>query len=101
MAAMRFLQGLYFFLLIPLALALICSEVSESRALADDVSNDVIVRSPALVPTVVKVAKDYSISKLSPALEKLVAGERGALIPDLAAPFSGEEILLLLSIQRK
>ena len=99
---MRFVQALSLFLLIPLALALVCNEVPESRALTDDVSNDIIVRSRALSPAVAQVKTEPPIADpWSPALRKLVPNDRGTPFTNPAAPFSDEDILHLISIQRK
>ena len=95
------MQGLYLLVLIPLAFALICSEIPESRALTDDVSNDLVVRSPAPNTIVVKVATDHSVSKpLFLMSGELITSSRGTLLPSPALPFSNEDILHLLSIQR-
>ena len=97
---MRFPQGLYLLILIPLAVALICSEIPETRALTDDVSNDLVVRSPTPNTIVVKVATDHSVSKpVFLTSGELITSSRGTLLP--ALPFSNEDILHLLSIQRK
>ena len=99
---MRFPQGFYLLVLVPLTLALICSEIPESRALTDDVSNDLVVGSAAPTKTFVKVATDHSVSKpLFPASPELITSNRGTLSLDSVAPFSGEDILHLHSIQRK
>jgi len=98
---MRFRQGLYILALIPLMLALICSEIPESHALSDDVSNDLIVRSPVPAAMVAKIAIDNSLSKLMIAGSRsLILSNQGALF-EPARPSSGEDLLHLLSIQRK
>ena len=104
-SAMRFPQGLYVLVLIPLALALVCSEIPESHSLADDVSNDLVVGSRAPATTVAKAAKvatDHSISKpLLPASAAPITSDRGTRFLDHITPLSGKDTLYLLSIQRK
>jgi len=98
----RFPQPLYLLLLIPLTLALICNETPESRGLTDDVSNDVVVRSVFPTRTVAKVATDHSVSNPAfSASRELITSNRDILSLVRFLPFSGEDILHLLSIQRK
>jgi len=99
---MRFPKALYIFALIPLALALLCSETPESRALTDDVSNDLVVRSPAHATAVVEAITDNSGSNSPfPASEELTTSDRGTLFSNPATRFLTEDILHLLSIQRE
>jgi hypothetical protein len=99
---MKFPQALYLLVLVSLTLALICSEIPESRALTDDVSNDLVVGSAAPTKMVAKIAADQSISKpLFPTSRELITSNRGILSLHSAAPFLGEDIFHLHSIQRK
>ena len=99
---MRFPQGLYLLVLIPLTLALICGEIPESRGLTDDVSNDLVVGSVFPAKTFAKVAIDHLVFKPAfPASRELITSNRDILFVAPFLPFSGENILHLLSIQRK
>jgi hypothetical protein len=96
---MRFPRPLYLLLLIPLALALICSEIPESRALADDVSNDLVIASLTPAKSLAS-APAASVFSLVPPPHPLISNDQ-LLVASDPAPLSAEKLLHLLSIQRK
>jgi hypothetical protein len=74
----------------------------ESHSLTDDVSNDLIIGSPAPGKTLAKVSAQHSVfSPLFRALQELISTHPVIASSDPAALFSGNDILHLLSIQRK
>jgi hypothetical protein len=98
---MRFVKGFYALFLLSLMLGLSCGEFPESFSLADDVSNDFV--ETTLEPVSIRMgiaSRDLFFErKVTPVEESI---RNFPVTPSVEpAPFSGPDLLRLLSIQRK
>ena len=87
--------------LLLLTLGVFCDELVESARLADDVSNDFVQASIARVAECAEAAQwDETSGRRGVALHEFIRGF--AMVPSIALPVSsGQDLLRLLSVQRK
>jgi len=98
---MRFTKKFYLLLLFSLTLGLFCGELPESLSLSDDASNDCVEESAAPASSGVGIARAHLTSVRSPSLIELLVREPASIPTQQLKTFSGLDLLLLLSTQRK
>jgi hypothetical protein len=97
---MRF-AGFYLLFVFSLALGLSCSEIPELITLTDDVSNELVEDSCVSVSECMRIASRQLSSEREIDLEASVTNLLFAALSTRPAPWSGPNLLQLLSIQRK
>jgi len=98
---MKFVRRFQLLFLLLLTLGVFCDELVELVRLADDVSNDFVQVSIARVAECAEAAQwDETSSRRDAALREFIRGF--AIVPSIAlAVSSGQDLLRLLSVQRK